>query len=208
MKVSAAGTNPSRMLRFKQPHYGRTYRFTIPHTGVTMSDSSMLGLYSKIRMHLDANGFDGAVITLDEIHEYNAKEFAKVDPDCCFETNPEPRHHTLDDVWRFTKTIFSNISSGSDRVDQDEANRRAAICAACPANVTPGNCLSCANSGKAAAIVGVFVGERKTPYDATLQACQFCGCFNKVQVWFPLTDLQYGMSQEIRDQLPSGCWKK
>lgn len=200
------------MLRFHWPNSGgEWWQWPVKQTGQTIYAGNLEQLKAKVRAHLDANKFEDVVVVDEELHDYAARIAAKTSPGCCYEDDdvkPQNRRLHLSDVIRFSRTMMLNLARGLKRVDQVEADRRGAICANCIYNVTPGGCGGCSGSGVAAATVGLLVGERKTAADAKLQSCQFCGCFNKAQVWFPLPDLQGAMSAELRSQLPDNCWKK
>jgi hypothetical protein len=199
------------MLRVK-PSFGiGACSYLVPHTGIRVQENDILTLVRTVRQHLDVNGFQTAVITREEIEDAWCRELVIKHYDCC-EEYPTPkigeRTITLSDVVRFTRTMFKNAVGGFKRVDQDEAERRADICVRCPMNFSIGGCGACSGSGAAAAAIGSLIGDRKTSVDENLQSCKICGCFNKVQVWFPMEDLQAGMEQNIRDLLPDNCWKK
>lgn len=199
------------MLRLRDKTRGASWWvFKVPHTGHTLSADNWFALNAKIRAHLDANDFKDAVISEDVVEEECARRAAAVDPANCFESPPEPvseRRIQLGDVIRLSRTLLLNLARGGKRVDQAEADRRGEICAGCQYNVAPGGCGGCSNSGFAAATVGVLVGDRVTTSDSRLQSCQFCGCFNKAQVWFPAEDLRAATEKHILDQLPPHCWK-
>jgi hypothetical protein len=92
-------------------------------------------------------------------------------------------------------------------VEQEEADRRAAICAQCDLNVAiSGSCAACADQfGKVLAIVG----SRKTALDKDLGACSLCGCLLRVAVHVPLEAQCAGVSQKLRDEFGAVpyCWK-
>jgi hypothetical protein len=199
----------SKMLRLFVKNGGGKWSYLVKETGVIVKASSLSSLYDLIRKNLDANGFQDSVIDENDVEEYNAREMVKTNPSCCFEgPKLDKRPLSLQDAIRFTRTLFLNLAKGGDRVGQEEANRRAKICSECPANITPSGCASCSNSGIAAATVGLLVGGRITPYENMLQSCQYCGCFNRVQVWFPIEDLQGAMDESLNASLPDHCWKK
>jgi hypothetical protein len=199
------------MLRIVRDWDKHNREYLVPHTGVLLKESHISSLMDLIRRHLDANKFTDAVVTREEVEDYNARIMIKNDPECC-EEYPEPpigsRTLGLADVIRFTRTMFSNAVGGFQRVDQAEADRRAEICANCPMNFQIGGCRSCYHSGAAAALIGSLTGDKVTPSDERLHSCKICGCFNKAQIWFPLEDLRDAIDPTLNSQLPSGCWKK
>jgi hypothetical protein len=88
-------------------------------------------------------------------------------------------------------------------VAEEEAERRAAICAACPQNIEVTGCTGCHNIVNT--ITG-FLGNRATGYDDQLKGCRVCGCSNRAQVHVPLDVLHKGVTPEI--EFPTECWKK
>ena len=93
-------------------------------------------------------------------------------------------------------------------VDQEEADRRAAICVQCNLNVSvSGSCAACAD--KFAKVMAI-VGSRKTRFDEDLGACSLCGCLLQVAVHVPLEAQCAGVSEKLRDEFKtvSWCWKQ
>lgn len=113
---------------------------------------------------------------------------------------------TLDEAVNGTLTIGKWIL---DRgiVEQEVAEERAAICAACPANVGIEGCKSCVSFAEK--IAGA-IGARKTRADALLEhrSCAWCKCSSKAQVWAPIELLATNVSDELlsRNQFDF-CWK-
>ena len=111
-------------------------------------------------------------------------------------------------AWRDIKSFFLKVASwwkAGECVSQDEADRRAAICAGCELNQTaflPG-CPGCTNM---AAEVFKFIGGKKTASDAALKSCGHCGCQNSVIVWAPL-DVLVKNETEL-PPVPARCWKR
>lgn len=91
-------------------------------------------------------------------------------------------------------------------VQAEEAERRARICAACPANVAVHGCGACV--GLADSIVKIR-GEASTSSDGSLRQCAVCRCANRAQVWVKTEILARGVTDAQRqqfDMLPF-CWK-
>ena len=92
-------------------------------------------------------------------------------------------------------------------VPQEEANRRAAICAACRFNVPIADCWGCGTLGAAYREIAI---HKDTPSNTQLKSCGVCGCQNATQVWLTGAVL-YPVSKEqgvMADQFPGWCWKK
>jgi hypothetical protein len=85
-------------------------------------------------------------------------------------------------------------------VDQEEAERRAKICASCPYQIQASGCWGCKG---VAGMLPQIAGARKTSFDMQLKACGVCGCYNSVSVHLPVS-IQGGENLEF----PDWCWKK
>jgi hypothetical protein len=84
-------------------------------------------------------------------------------------------------------------------VPQEEAERRAEICAKCPLQISTSGCWGCKGI---AGMLPHIAGARKTSYDPQLKACGVCGCYNAVSVHLPV-DAQ----QDATLDFPEYCWK-
>jgi hypothetical protein len=95
-------------------------------------------------------------------------------------------------------------------VDQNEADRRAAICAGCENNMQLGfSCGACADM-LFRMLSQVFHTPHKTPYDGHLGACGICSCALQVAVWVPLRAQQAGLNEDLRNEFKAvpWCWKR
>jgi len=113
-------------------------------------------------------------------------------------------------VAQFFRYMAQRFQS-SEVVSQEEAERRAEICANCRFNVRvdDAGCVGC--FGLAARIVAL-IGENKTKLDSSLFFCGICGCSNTVSVFAPLPVLEkiYNPADFPEDVNGSGtpCWKR
>jgi hypothetical protein len=117
--------------------------------------------------------------------------------------NLEPRSIHISDVKNFLRVVGTWMQSGKGYVEQEEAERRSGICAACPKNQEIEGCTACSN------LVGTItsvLGDRVTKYDGVLKGCAVCSCSNRAQVHIPLEVLQKGVTENMN--FPSHCWKK
>lgn len=130
----------------------------------------------------------------------------------CAPPRPAPDGSTrtigVADVWRFLFTMKTWMKNGTI-VDQDEAERRAEICAGCRFQVTPTGCFGC--SGILGTLFAI-IGDRKTRMDHALQSCGICGCENRVSCWAPMhvltqasPNLEYPADT---DGNGTPCWKR
>lgn len=103
-------------------------------------------------------------------------------------------------IRRFLGSVALWALKGFKTVDQAEADRRAAICARCPSNKRVAGCLSCGGIRK---MVDRLKGDRSTPFDNDLHACEECGCELKVKVWLPLDAVD-----NTGVTFPDHCWNE
>jgi hypothetical protein len=93
------------------------------------------------------------------------------------------------EIIAFSTWLATWLAGGHKLVSQEEAVRRAAICATCPYNVPVSGCAVCRTS------IGVLRNKLMqvdpTPSDAALNACGVCGCDLKTITHVPLETLQH-----------------
>ena len=173
-------------------------------SGELIKSNSLQGLIDAVKAHRLANGYPISIDYEAEILDGVCREA----PEACTEGGSSaPRHLKITDVLRFTALLGESVLRGNPRVDADEANRRAAVCADCPDNVKAAGCEGC-TSQTVNNLVSTLTGAKATSQDHKLQSCKHCGCLNRAQVWFPLEMLQKHMAAEVAGRLPSYCWKK
>lgn len=136
----------------------------------------------------------------------------------CRPADPAPadgvRRITVADVWRFLETVKEWLKEGRFE-EQDEAERRAEICAGCRFNVqVDASCWGCTGIF---ALVHAVIGDRKTKMDESLHHCAVCSCANKVQVFVPLPvllkaagtlEMPADTGQKDADGNVIPCWKR
>lgn len=101
------------------------------------------------------------------------------------------------------KVLGSWMWTGFKKVDIEEANRRATICAACPLNQPSGGCSACAANAMREAVTQILGRDRTVAHDS-LNVCHICGCSLKVAVWVPM-ELLLKHKPETADR-PAWCW--
>jgi hypothetical protein len=114
--------------------------------------------------------------------------------------------HVSGVVWSavvdFLKSNLAYFASGQEQVTQDEAERRASICATCPLNVPVVGCGACAAAIKEYRTK--IAGVQGTKVDGQLRACGICKCDLKTIVHFPLATLR----AKGDNNFPDWCWQK
>lgn len=110
------------------------------------------------------------------------------------------------DIMRGTTAFAIMMKQGKGAfVDQEEAERRASICAECPLNVRNPGCYSC--KGFKFLIEKVKKG-RNTSKDDKLNVCAVCKCFTKALVHVDLGIIKATTRVSHASRYPNHCWKK
>jgi hypothetical protein len=178
--------------------------YTQPETGFTIRTIVWNDLLNKVRLHRLANGIPCNPGWVEEFEDEVCKAM-KLSGRWCELVGTKTttkRGVSFSDVTNFLR-VLSAWMPKKEWVDQQEAERRAAICAACPHNVEVSGCSACSN------IVGTitgFLGKRATGQDAKLKGCNVCGCSNRAQVHVPIDVLRKGITPKM--EFPDACWKK
>lgn len=115
------------------------------------------------------------------------------------------------DLARFVSAMASWVTS-ADMVPQEEAERRAEICASCKMN-QPLSDVACAGCYGLAGRILAIIGDRRTRMENVLEYCGVCSCANKIQVFAPLAVLNRAhklsdFPSNIGDANGTPCWKK
>jgi hypothetical protein len=106
-------------------------------------------------------------------------------------------------------SILTNwLGDGGVPCDRAVAQKRAAICIACPKNGS-GLALteSIANAIKANLELKSKLGLR-VEGEKKLLSCGVCGCSNRLQVWCPDSYLRQTLYENEQSEYPEPCWKK
>lgn len=186
--------------------FGGEYRWKDPITGVEVKGTTGDMVYNNAVAERTANGVHMGLEFWDEIMAEICKDYPKecssVDP-----TRIRARGWSMGDIVRGSLVMLNHKLSGSELVSQEEATRRAGICAQCPqasyfSKPCTGLCKELAN-------LLASTGNKSTPYDHDLRACNICGCWSKIQVWFPLETQCVGVTDDMKKQFESvpNCWK-
>lgn len=125
-----------------------------------------------------------------------------IDPSLCEYTNAIKigyrKNFNISDVKSFLAAVTNTLKEGGV-VSQEEANRRAKICARCPLNKSIGGCYGC---GGIANSVFSLIGKRKHGLEGRLKQCKACGCYLDAKVWVPLN----AQPKNEQHEYPSHCW--
>jgi hypothetical protein len=177
----------------------------VPETGVVFVSYGWGELKKYVKAHLKGNNIP---IPSDLNRVMMEAYCAATDSNVCLENNPYQSE--IQRIWdqgtRFFQTVKSTIAAGGKLVSQEEAERRASICAKCPLNQEGlTNCISCKGKSIIADMLGFSIG-RSTPIDDQLKVCNVCGCANKIKIWFPRESM---LHKDLEPLWPeTGCWMR
>lgn len=180
------------------------FTFICPKTGVRFNHIVFSELKNRVRLFNIANGFPLPPGWEDEFEDrccenYEPPVWHYVDTGL----NTEGRSIQVGDVVNFVRVVETWMEEGREFVAQEDADRRAAICAACPHNQDVAGCTPCVKMIEKVARV---LGHRATRFDSQLKGCGVCSCSNQVQVHVPLEVLHRGITPAMvfPEQF---CWK-
>jgi hypothetical protein len=184
------------------------WHYRVPETGIEIMGGSWPQLHEFVRNHYTANAIKIPENLDTLITEYSCRNGA----DCMYNEveirKPEGRKSLqIGDVIRFSMSLLHGLTVGGGKVDQVEATRRASICSTCIYNRKPLGCTGC-NARVLKEAVKTFSQHGSTPLDENLQSCEFCGCFIRSMVWFPIETLHKFTDATENKNLPAHCCKK
>lgn len=183
-------------------------RFVVPD-GTVIMGADVKTWYAKIQKHYSDNGY---ALPYD-FREIAQDQWCRTSPPgwCQYENGTGYTginvHISLNDLLNGMNVLVSIAASPDPLVDQAEADRRAAICAACPANVLVPGCAPCV--GISNLVVGIK-GKKTTKADAYLKTCGLCKCSNEAQVWIKHEILMKGTDGATLMAMKTvneECWK-
>jgi len=146
----------------------------------------------------------------DDINSYYCARWPKFCTAEASDTDPTIPHVSsepmLNRVSRWVSTVAHAMPRGGYPLESPtEAERRAAICAACPKNGGwRGGCGGC--SATTLAILQQLKQLKKTGKDGSLMGCTVGGWENGAAIWLPASTTAPSESQ--RTALPEACWRK
>ena len=185
---------------------GNEWRAIVPDTDTVFTAPSRHQLIPKVAAHLRGNGLPPMIDPDVEIEHYICSSMGEEERArrCLFcpefgTPAPVPVATGLADVVGFLDFALKN---GFAQVSQEEAERRARICAMCPLNVPVSGCTICDIARTMVDKASALLAGRTTEVDSKLQACAACGCQLKTKVHLDIKVPYRG------DNFPSYCWQK
>lgn len=185
------------------------YSFTFPD-GTRIRATDRGTFYSKIADHYRWNDIpmplDWKEQAEDQCCQAMPPGWCKYDTGEDAEGIVNPRME-MGDLFRGMEVLLRIAASPDPLVDQKEADRRAAICSGCFANMPVEGCMPCM---KIPDMVASIAGAKTTQYDYLLRTCGICHCQNSAQAWIKDEILAKGITPDMhrRFQRVPHCWKK
>jgi hypothetical protein len=173
--------------------------YPVPETQTVLVAPSFGTLAKNVAAHLKSNGVPTPAKLGSVIEDWWCANVD--DTDCEEDDGRHARAIAVDTAARRFLDFCANwIAQGGGLVEQAEANRRAAICAACPLNQ---RLKACGNCFWRNLLKGTFalLSRRSTPQDEKLLQCGACSCELRLKVHFPKEAMQ-----DPDVEWATGCW--
>lgn len=189
-------------IRFKVarqvPPSGRWF-YRVPETGLWIeSVESMEALLALVSKHYADNSLPLPENLRARVIEYICCN----SPEGFCDGMPGKKRLSYFEIENFTRVLFNRLKSTKEAffVPQEEADRRAQICATCPMNHL-GICTTCNGLKQVAARLVQHRGVKK---DERLGVCAVCGCVLHAKVHIRLNQLP--AAEKSHPDLPEHCW--
>ena len=187
------------------------WRYYIEATQRWVCSDSLPGLIGAVIRHLQTNHLpipsDIDIVVEDQVCQ-NIPAASRTHS--CYQV-PGPdmppveikRALTWADLANFLSVLAGWAANGGKLDSQDTATKRAEICSTCPYNIQVAGCAGCHSIANQ---LTQLIGANSTGLESSLRGCAVCGCDNRAQVWFPLSVLGKGITEDM--EFPDWCWKK
>ena len=172
--------------------------YPIEQTKVVVVSYGWPSLIEAVKAHLKGNGVEEPLTLELQMADFMCQHV----PEWCEEISAEKEAKVS--AWKMMKSFYRAVEATwhEGQVSQEEADRRAAICAVCPFNTEQivNFCVGCSTRGLVAKIAG-YIQSKQTSKDESLKICSKCGCDLKLKVWMQKKGME---NPEI--EWPSWCW--
>jgi hypothetical protein len=172
--------------------------YPVEQTKVVVVSYGWSSLIEAVKVHLKGNGIEEPLTLELQMADFICQHV----PEWCEEMNPEREQKVS--AWKMMKSFYRAVEATwhEGQVSQEEADRRAAICAQCPKNVDQqvNFCIGC-YARSLVSKVNDLLGSKRTAHDEKLKTCSACGCDLKLKTWIPKS----GVADKTIDW-PAHCW--
>lgn len=175
------------------------FRYVFPEDGFIAHAWTYNDWIATGEAHRVANNYE-----IPDLPQRMEEQICKtLEPGWCEYDDPGRRRATTvmawQDVLHGTKQMAAWLAQGMHFTSQEEADRRAAICAKCYLNVHVSGCAACH------ALVETVVRNVSSKYDPFLKACAACKCLLRAKVHFPMEVLDRE-DPGVQELYPEHCW--
>lgn len=191
------------------------YRFVVPETGFRIEgELTMESLLSRVKKHYMENGITLPPDWQEVVEDHLCRQLPH---GWCSYSDGNPAQGTkanlsAENIIKGIKSLatmaMDAVSGQEVFVSQEEANKRAEICARCYNNMTTNFCAGCSAMQQITSLVAKVKGSRTTPLDSKLYTCGVCGCRNEAIVHVNRKVLLSGEKSETTNSRPEWCWVK
>lgn len=192
------------------------WEYKIPETGKVVSGSNLNDIRGKIDSQLIGGGYQIPVDINQKIEAYmcgleRMNGYCEERPTSIFDTAPKSLtaagnlYHTFHAAVQCLRTLITHRGGTGERITQEQAETRAAVCATCPKNTTVSGCSKC-NDGVIGQLINKIVGAGKTSRDGELKFCEVCHCNLSAKIWTKHEAIFKHMPEGQKKSLPESCW--
>lgn len=176
--------------------------YPIEQTKVVVVSYGWVTLIDAVKAHMAGNGIKEPLTLELLMHDFMCHHV----PEWCEEISHEKEAKVS--AWKMMKSFYKAVEATwhEGQVPQEEADRRAAICASCPKNTDQVTefCVGCATRGLVAKMTD-FMSTKSTSSDSLLKSCSVCHCLLKLKVWLPKSGM---VDPDLANKWPEHCWMR
>lgn len=174
--------------------------YLIEQTKVVVVSYGWSSLIEAVKAHLKGNGIEEPLTLELQMADFMCQHV----PEWCEEISSEKEAKVS--AWKMMKSFYRAVEATwhEGQVSQEEADRRAAICAKCPKNTeqSVNFCVGCF-ARSLVSKVNDLLGSKRTAHDEKLKTCSACHCQLSLKVWMAKS----GMTDPAV-QWDENCWMR
>ena len=174
--------------------------YPIEQTKVVVVSYGWPSLIEAVKAHMKGNGIEEPLTLELQMADFMCHHV----PEWCEEISAEKEAKIS--AWKMMKSFYRAVEATwhEGQVSQEEADRRAAICAECPKNTDKVTefCIGCF-ARSLVSKVNDLLGSKRTVHDEKLKTCGACHCQLSLKVWMAKS----GMT-DATIQWDENCWMK